>query len=481
MQRDGMSARVARGALLAALFAAYPLALVRPVHTGSSLVFYLILPVFFWFSLICLAWLLTTPAGGVGTAAAPGPAAWRGRLPALLTLGLVAWVAGDAFVHPGATLFDTVAALGAFAVPAWVALAPRHCLPRRLPLVLALVWTAGALHGLWQTRVGFEVVGLAGNRNWMASTMLALLPWVWLALTPRQPSGTLGENLLRKGCSPNPFPNLFASLVAESAGSSRLKQRRFRWWGCLRIPQPAQKVSEGGLGENPFQRVSPKGARLVAGLMAVGVGGFLAWRAESRAAWLALAGYGLVFGVLPRFSWPGRGLLLLGLAGVLAAGAVAWPERVAQAVGDDIRLPLWAQTARLVKDHPVGGCGPGLFRREFVAYKSAEQMERRVAATITEHPHNEPLNLAATLGLPAAVLWLALWWPLVRRPRGGWLAAAHFTAWMIFCQAWFDKTLVQPPTQVAGYLCLGLLWRPWLACRLQPARRPPVLRLAWGV
>ncbi|MFA5205515.1 MAG: tetratricopeptide repeat protein, partial [Lentisphaeria bacterium] len=56
----------------------------------------------------------------------------------------------------------------------------------------------------------------------------------------------------------------------------------------------------------------------------------------------------------------------------------------------------------------------------------------------------------------------------------------HFTAWMIFCQAWFDKTLVQPPTQVAGYLCLGLLWRPWLACRLQPVRRTHVLRLAWG-
>ena len=265
MQRDGMSARVARGGLLAALFAAYPLALVRPVHTGSSLVFYLILPVFFWFSLICLAWLLATPAGGVGTAAVTGPAAWRGRLPALLTLGLVAWVAGDAFVHPGATLFDTVAALGAFAVPAWVALAPRHCLPRRLPLVLALVWTAGALHGLWQTRVGFEVVGLAGNRNWMASTMLALLPWVWLALTPRQSSGTHGGNPLKRVLPQSPFRNFLCWLRNPQAASGSISDVPGGGAACGFRNETRKKVWKGVWGTTFPQKVFPKGSRLVPG------------------------------------------------------------------------------------------------------------------------------------------------------------------------------------------------------------------------
>ena len=212
-------------------------------------------------------------------------------------------------------------------------------------------------------------------------------------------------------------------------------------------------------------------------VLAVSLG--LALRAESRGAWLALGGYLLLFWMLPRFSWPGRGLLLGGLAGVAVACVMTRPERVAQAIEDDIRLPLWAQTARLTAAQPWGGCGPGLFRREFVQYKSAAQMERRVAAAVTEHPHNEPLQVAATLGVPLAVLWLALWWPLTRRPRGALLACAHFTAWMVFCTALLDKPLTQPPTQIAGYLCLGLLWRARWPGRLRPARRSRLMRATW--
>lgn len=493
MQRGGIGARVAKGLLLAALLAAYPLALARPVHTGSSLVFYLILPVFFWFSLMCLAWLLTTPAGrwrpvgGGGTApAAIGGAARSSYLLPCAVLGLAAWVAGNAFIHPGATLFDTVLALGAFVVPAWVAVAPRACLPRRLPLVLALVWGASAAHGLWQEQVGFQVVGLTGNRNWMASLILALAPWVWLTLVPRRSLAAppLGENLLRKGCSPNPVPNLFGSFCGLRTPASALPACPLAQGRRAESANKAQKVSEGGLGENPFQRGSPNGGwqrvvRMLAGVAVLAVSLGLASRAASRGAWVALGGYLLLFGVLPRFSWPGRGLLLGGLAGVMAACAMTWPERAAQALGDDIRLPLWAQTARLAAAQPWAGCGPGLFRREFVRYKSVAQMERRVAAAVTEHAHNEPLQVAATLGVPLAVLWLALWWPLTRRPRGALLACAHFTAWMIFCHALLDKTLTQPPTQIAGYLCLGLLWRSRWSGRLWPERRSRLMRTIW--
>jgi hypothetical protein len=486
MQRGGNgAARVANGLLLAALLAAYPLALVRPVHTGTSLVFFLILPVFFWLSLLCLAWLLTTPVGRWHPAAGSDgivPGYW---LPCVV-LALAAWVAGNAFIHPGATLFDTVLALGAFVVPVWFAVAPRACLPRRLPLMLAVVWGASAVHGLWQLQVGFQVVGLTGNRNWMAALILALTPWVWLALAPRRslPAVSLGENLLRKGYSPNPFPNLFGKHIAEFAGRGSARDIPDVTSACLRIPQSAQKVSAGGLGENPFQRGSPnrgwpRVVRLLAGAVVLVVSLGLASRAESRGAWLALGGYLLLFWVLPRFSWPGRGLLVGGLAGVAVACVMTWPERVAQAIEDDIRLPLWAQTARLAAAQPWGGCGPGLFRREFVQYKSAAQMERRVAAAVTEHPHNEPLQVAATLGVPLAVLWLAQWWPLTRRPRGALLACAHFTAWMIFCTALLDKTLTQPPTQIAGYLCLGLLWRARWPGRLRPARRSRLMRATW--
>ena len=229
MQRDGASAWVAKGLLLAALLAAYPLALVRPVHTGTSLVFFLILPVFFWFTLMCLAWLLTTPVGrwrplmpGGAASAAAGDATRSSYLLPCAVLGLTAWVAGNAYVHPGVTPFDSVLALGAFAVPVWVAVAPRACLPRRLPLLLAVVWAASAAHGLWQEHVGFQVVGLTGNRNWMASLMLALTPWVWLALAPRRhlSTGPLGGTPLKRvwGTTfpqkvfPSPFPRRFSKV-----------------------------------------------------------------------------------------------------------------------------------------------------------------------------------------------------------------------------------------------------------------------------
>jgi len=145
-------------------------------------------------------------------------------------------------------------------------------------------------------------------------------------------------------------------------------------------------------------------------------------------------------------------------------------DALVAAAAADIRLPLWRETVRMIGRNPVFGVGPGNFRREFSAYRSADQMARGVAGAVTEHPHNELLHLAAELGLPFALAWLALLAPLAVGPgRGAFWRCAHFSACIILGHAMLDKTLVQPPTSLLGLIMLGLCLRRVWRARVFPA------------
>ncbi len=382
----------------ACLFLAYPIALVCPVRTGPSLVFYFALPTLFIGSLFAGLWLLanavrelTTPPT---TVAEPSrrlrQALWCAFL---LVAGLCVW---NGSLQHSTGMAAVVETLGLMAIPLWFALVPRVWSTPRLATVLGLLWLANVAHAGWQWHVHFEAVGLAGNRNWQATLTVALAPWAWLA-------------------------------VARSGSVPRI-------W-----------LTRGALA-------------LVAGASL-----FFAYQGESRATWLVLGVYVLLFGVLARLSWLGRVLLCAGLGLMVFAAVVAMPGRIVQAIDQDIRVPLWAQTVRMIGDRPWLGAGPGNYRREFVLYKSAAHKQRIVAAAVTEHPHNEPLHVAAIMGLPWAAAWLLLWFPLLwRRVRTRAETAMHFSAWMICGHACFDQTLAQPPTCLLGLMFLGLLWRNWL-------------------
>lgn len=406
---------------VAALFLSYPLAIVCPVTTWCSRVFYFSLPFFFWLSIASVTFFLLNPlrpyrGREVGDGSRAIPAARYGVFVLFwLAVGLVGLSAWHSGVRSSA---DVVTMLGCIAVPIYFATCPRAVLPPKLPQLLGLLWAVNVLHGLWQCYIGFEVVGLAGNRNWMATLVLVLAPWAW------QYTNSLGWHRLHK----------LAAACAIAALSL-----------------------------------------------------FVAWQGHSRGCWLALGAYLFFFVVLPRFAWLLRLFLVTGIAGVLFVGTQMYPERVARAIGEDIRLPLWTQTVKLIRDHAGLGAGPGRFRAEFVAYKSVAQKERLVAASVTEHPHNELLNVAAEGGIPLATLWLLLALPLfLKVPHNNFWRIVHFGAWMIWTHALFDKVLVQPPTSILGYMFIGWLWRLRLPVRLRPELRSPLIGkvarpLGWAI
>lgn len=413
--------------LLLLLFVAYPAALVLPVSGPVPLLFRLALPTRFWMSLAALVWVLLTPARGARPLLRPYARPWsrdphgvelhRGGRPVLL-LGVLAIASVcllSGFVGRTRHLEDVVTAAGLFALPVFFATCPRRVLPRRLPAVLGLLWLVQVCHGLWQLSVDFEMVGTAGNRNWAAALIASLLPWAWLA----------------------------AAKLAR-----RAPPRAQRRWTAAAV-------------------VATSGLTL-----------FLLVHARSRGTWLVLAAYLVAWLAGSRVPRRIRGAVLLALAGAAGLGIAASRAQIQQALAADIRPPLWRQTVRMVLDRPVLGAGPGSFTREFARYRSSDHSAKPNAADVTEHPHNEFLNIAATLGIPLALAWLALLIPLLlpsTRSQPFW-RSVHFSAWMLVGCAMLDKTWIQPPTSLLGPMFVGLLWRPLIRTRPQPGSRPRMLR-----
>lgn len=402
--------RGAGWAFAASLFLAYPLAVVAPVETWSSLVFYFSIPVFFCLSTIALCLLVAMAHDSLQgqdlTAAAPAPERQRLRRLLLLLAGLVGWSMLSGYLGQAPGWAAVVEDVGLFALPLAFAVGAISLTPRTLVLVLTALWAVNAAHGLWQAHVGFELVGLAGNRNWMSTLMVALAPWPLL--------------LLR------------GWMVGAGDGSRGRSPSRAKAWLALGV----------------------------AGAVVVGASLWLAWQGHSRATWLVLTVYVLWFIVMRRLSWLGRALLASGLACLLFLGMVLMADKVSDAINDDIRIPLWAQTVRLIRAHPVLGVGPGNFERDFVRFKSTAHRQRLVAAPVTEHPHNEPLRVCAELGVPAGLaygLLLLIFFLYLPVSLTGWLL--HFTGWLLVGHGFFDKALTQPPLSLLACLCLGLLWR----------------------
>jgi O-antigen ligase len=101
------------------------------------------------------------------------------------------------------------------------------------------------------------------------------------------------------------------------------------------------------------------------------------------------------------------GLMLLILAGVLAAGAWIGFGPVLTRFRDtesDLpsRLTLWKDTIELIRAHPVWGTGPGSFEDAYTLVQAAD-LEKRM-----DHAHSDYLEFAEEWGIPAAALLFAL-------------------------------------------------------------------------
>ncbi len=196
---------------------------------------------------------------------------------------------------------------------------------------------------------------------------------------------------------------------------------------------------------------------------------WLVWLCHCRAVWLAVGLYLAVYVVLGRL--PGKWRWLAAVLGVVlvAAGGFLVRGKLAAKMAEDIRPPLYAGVLKMVVDRPFLGVGPGNFRREYAGRRSLAHLSRRVAADVTEHPHNELLRMASELGIPAALAWAALIAFAIFAVGPGARPvhrACHFSAFVLYAHGMLDKPLVMPPNSLLAVLFAGLLLRWRLPVRL---------------
>lgn len=164
-------------------------------------------------------------------------------------------------------------------------------------------------------------------------------------------------------------------------------------------------------------------------------------------------------------------LLLAGAVHLSTAGS-AFPETFLR---NEIRPAIWESTLALIADHPLG-VGAESFELRFAPYRTAEYFLHRHMAWRTIHPHNELLNIAACLGIPALLAWIFLTvkgaalflrrWKFERTEEKLFFLA--FLALLI--HGMLDLTFFAWPLDVFALLLTGYFWAPVMRCA-EPNRK----------
>jgi tetratricopeptide (TPR) repeat protein len=128
---------------------------------------------------------------------------------------------------------------------------------------------------------------------------------------------------------------------------------------------------------------------------------------KSRSAYLSLlVGIAILIGgsqLLCRRQWRVPVVIIVGLLCLAASVAVFlrgldWAVLSEAGKSFTYRWQYWVATTNMIRDNPLFGCGPGNFRYVYLRYKLPEASEE------VSDPHNFVLELAATVGLPAAIV-----------------------------------------------------------------------------
>ena len=313
-------------------------------------------------------------------------------------------------------------------------------------------WLFQTIYGFWSLGINDEVVGLAGNRNWMASLLLALTPWSYYHLK------TIINTFIfrRVDAKESSFIRIFSALI-------------------IAIPTLYLMV-----------HCASRGAWLALGVLVT----FLAIRYVLKN-FRYIAKF--VFNMTRIEKFASAIVFVLSLVTVIAylrltiiylssPMAIQDLERL---IKSDVRLPLWSSTLAMVRDNDVFlslftdgdasiddapeinpfGIGPGRYTKVFTDYRRRSTYhERLVAAAVSIHPHNEFLFIGAQLGILSAIAWFITLLPLVRTARftDPLKECARISAFCIYFHSFFDMTLVQAPGNLVGLFCLGLCWQDYL-------------------
>jgi putative inorganic carbon (HCO3(-)) transporter len=176
-----------------------------------------------------------------------------------------------------------------------------------------------------------------------------------------------------------------------------------------------------------FVRERQKWAWLAALLLIVTV----VWLTFSRGAWLALiVGFLLLFLLLRRTLIRPKWAALIGvlfltsilLVVALTAGSTSSTTNAAKRAISVFapsegsfasRLEIWKSTFAMIKDRPFLGSGPDTFVFRFVKYQTKEYVRLQNRIAVADNAHSYPLQLASTVGVPGAIVFLALFLSVV--------------------------------------------------------------------
>jgi putative inorganic carbon (HCO3(-)) transporter len=174
----------------------------------------------------------------------------------------------------------------------------------------------------------------------------------------------------------------------------------------------------------------------------------------TRNAWVGLA----AALALATMLWRPKALLAAPLAAVVAIAVLpgAVRERVVSIAdleqhANRDRLAMARAGLAMIGDHPLTGVGPGQVKRTYPAYRTEDAVRERVS-----HLHNNPMMIAAELGLPAVAIWAAFLGvfalgitrdlkrtdhPAIQVPAGCALAVTGLTAAGFFEYNWGDSEI----------------------------------------
>jgi O-antigen ligase len=142
----------------------------------------------------------------------------------------------------------------------------------------------------------------------------------------------------------------------------------------------------------------------------------------SRGAWAGAFAGGVVWLLLEGRSWDrAKRLKSAGVAAAVAAVAVVLAVTLLPNAGARLlevtdpsagtpawRLEVWSISGRMVAARPVLGYGPGSYRYEFPAYRTAATMAGEGGAQVLEDPHNAFASAAVAAGVAGLLAFLAL-------------------------------------------------------------------------
>lgn len=371
--------------LVLLLFGAIPFALIPPPLAFAS--YHLQLPALLLLTLIGTGMLVANPP-------ALRPAAW---IPAAVIVAASAFHLANAWFDPAVQWDEAIAWSGIVIVPLAAALCWQQAPDRvagTLPRIFGALWALHATYGLLQYGFGRQVIGLAGNRNWMAATILSLSPWAIALVVRYRHLQKWPRNLL--AASAVTAVTLFLLVQCRSRGAwlALLLYGLFALCWKLRSPRLRALVLLGCLAAlTAIAAIAPNRLR------------------ETHRKDVRIPVWSATLSIIADHPLSGIG-----------PGPLAFNTALA---------PYLART---------------------------RHCERRVASERILHPHNELLHIGGRLGVPAALAWLAFLLPMLRNPHREPLPLrlAHISASILLLHGMFDKVLVRPPTNLIALVCLGM-------------------------